>query len=255
VTSSLEELLRDTLHAHTTDAPDAGRLLVNVRRGVERRRRNHVAAVSLLAAASVVAVIMAVAVAISVGSRHATTPVSPPPIVATTTPSPSSPATSTSTSTEPPTTASTAPVGVPLTSVDWQSVSYPLATRCAPVGVRVVQVAYPNPTGNTPLAAVLVECNAGAGTPPVVLYVYDGAVSTRQPHLASTLVSDTDEWQAASFSAAGTDLTMNVAGFSSATVPNCCPDVHTQLVWRWTGSGYQLVSTVPPHARIPIAGF
>ena len=40
-------------------------------------------------------------------------------------------------------------------------------------------------------------------------------------------------------------------GFSSDTVPRCCPDVHTALTWRWNGDRYVLDGTPPPHVTFP----
>jgi hypothetical protein len=85
----------------------------------------------------------------------------------------------------------------------------------------------------------MVECNSGAGTPPVELLVYDRASSPHAPHLAQTLIATSSQYQAARFTASGATLTIAVNGFSSPTVPNCCPDVHRTLTWHWTGSGYQ----------------
>jgi hypothetical protein len=117
--------------------------------------------------------------------------------------------------------------------------------------VLVQHVAYAEQVPGTKVAAVLVRCNAGAGTPSSVLYVYDLASSTTSPHLAATLVGETDNWQANSISTNGADLAMPANGFSANNVPRCCPDVRTTLAWHWSGSGYQLVSTVPPHVRLP----
>jgi hypothetical protein len=250
VSSSLDELLRTTLAARSVDAPDAAGLLDDVRRHVTRRRRRNTLAVTGLAAASVVAVIAAVAFVVAGGHSSSPSPATQPVITVTTPPPPNS----TTPSSAPPTTATTAaraPVGVSLHSVDWNAVTYPIAPRCAPVGVRGAQVVYPSPAPGAQLAAVLAECNAGAGTPPVVLYVYDGASSPRTPHLAATLVSDSDDWQASTLTTSGATLRLPVRGFSSTSVPNCCPDVQTTLVWQWNGSGYRLVSTVPPHVKLP----
>jgi hypothetical protein len=244
VTPSLEDVLQATLAERAGDAPEFSGVLDHVRRGVARRRRRNIAAVATLAAGGVVAVIVAVAVVVSGGRHHAPTPATQP-LTTTTTRAPTS-----TTTTVPPTTSRVAPA-VSLHSVRWGAVRYPIASRCSPVGVRVVQVAYVDPGPRTHDALVLAECNSGAGTPPVVLYVYDRASSARNPHLAATLVADTDQWQASSFSANGADLTMPAYGFSSNNVPNCCPDVRTTLAWRWNGSGYVLTSPVPAHVRLP----
>jgi len=145
----------------------------------------------------------------------------------------------------------TASPGVPLTSVHWSSVAYPIAVPDChgfTPPVVVVQVAYPVPAPSVHLAAVMVRCNVGAGTPWVAFYIYDRAIGVTTPHLAATLLGRTDDWQASAFTVHGPDLSMTVDGFSSTSVANCCPDVHTTLVWQWTGgAAYKLVSAVPPH--------
>jgi hypothetical protein len=131
--------------------------------------------------------------------------------------------------------------GTPLTSVPWVSINYPFGcgtTRQGPTGYKLVQVAY-TPAAQLKVAVVMVECNAGAGTPPVELLVYDGASSPLTPHLAQTLIAVSSQYQASGFTASGTTLTATVNGFSSPAIPNCCPDVHKTLTWHWTASGYQ----------------
>jgi hypothetical protein len=126
--------------------------------------------------------------------------------------------------------------------VPWASVNYPFecgTTLQGPVGYKVVQVAYPQPVPGRKVAIVMVECNAGAGTPPVELLVYDGASSPLAPHLVQTLIAIASQYQASQFTANGALLTVAVNGFSSPAVPNCCPDVHKTLSWHWTVIGYQ----------------
>jgi hypothetical protein len=169
-----------------------------------------------------------------------------------------------STTNEPTTTTSTEPLSttspqsaVPLSSVDWGSVSYPIAPRCGDVfhpPVTVGHVGYAAPAGGVHLAIVEVACTHGAGTPPVAVYVYDGASSTSTPHLAATLVAASDGWQANALRVDGSAVSLPVYGFSSASIPNCCPDVRTTLVWHWSGSRYELVSAVPPHVTRPAYG-
>jgi hypothetical protein len=154
-----------------------------------------------------------------------------------------------------PTTGSTSPASsttattVSLSSVDWDQVAYPLESHCSSFRppVLVLQTAYVSPSAGVRLALNLVRCNAGAGSPPVALYVYDGATSRSDAHLLSTLISDNDNWLAGSFNASASSVSIAVAGFSTNSVPNCCPDVQTTLTWLWDGSGFRLTSAVPPH--------
>jgi hypothetical protein len=106
---------------------------------------------------------------------------------------------------------------------------------------------YAEPTPDVRVAVLVVRCNPGAGTPPVAVYVYDHAASPTDPHLADTLVRDTDNWQAGVIKTHGATISLPVAGFSSINVPNCCPDVETTLTWAWDGTRYRLTSDVPRH--------
>ncbi|MDQ1467924.1 MAG: hypothetical protein QOH10_2339 [Actinomycetota bacterium] len=209
------------------------------------------AAMAALVAAAVVAAVVGVVTRLDTGGRHGIATID-----STAASSSSTPPTTAPTTTWPPTTTgppNTRP-GVALRSVRWASVVYPMHRDCGNVmnpPVSVGQVAYPAPTAGVQVAVVLVRCTVGAGTPPVVVYVYDRATSARAPHLAQTLVTDTDGWQAGSFTARDATIALPVSGFSSNSLPNCCPDVRTTLRWRWTSSSYQLVSAIPPHIKYP----
>jgi hypothetical protein len=209
------------------------------------------AAVVALAVAASVAAAVGVVVRLDSSGRHgvATTDSS----VDSSTASSTTGASTTSTSVAP-TTTSTIPAGVPLQSVRWASVVYPMAPDCG-VGmippVSVGQVAYAHPADGVEVAVVLVRCTVGAGTPPVVVYVYDAADSIGAPHLMETLLRDTDGWQASDFRVDGATIALPVSGFSSRSLPNCCPDVQTTLRWSWTGSDYRLESAIPPHIKYP----
>jgi hypothetical protein len=209
------------------------------------------AAMAALVAAAVVAAVVGVVTRLDTGGRHDIATID-----STASSSSSTPPTTAPTTTWPPTTTGTPTTrpGVALRTVQWASVVYPMHRDCGNVmnpPVSVGQVAYPVPTAGVQLAVVLVRCTVGAGTPPVAVYVYDRATSARAPHLAETLVTDTDGWQAGNSVAGDATIALPVAGFSSNALPNCCPDVRTTLRWRWTGSSYRLVSAIPPHIPYP----
>jgi hypothetical protein len=207
--------------------------------------RRRAAAVTLLAAAAI-AVIVGVIVHLDRGDPHGIVTTG-----STGTSVASSPVAPSTTGASTPTTAATTTApGVALQSVDWAAVVYPMHPGCGPgftPPTSVGRVAYATPAPDAQVAVVLVRCTVGAGTPPVSLFVYDGATSTHSPHLAATLVADADEWQASDFTVDGAALHLPVSGFSSTSVANCCPDVHATLQWRWSASGYQLASVVPAH--------
>lgn len=139
---------------------------------------------------------------------------------------------------------------VPLESVDWSAVQYPFecgTTRQGTVGWKVWDVAYPTPVDNVGRAVVLVTCNAGAGTPPVNLLVYDSATSSAAPHLAQVLIRSEDNWTANDVRVDGDQLALPAFGYSSGDIPRCCPDVTTTLTWQWQDGQYVATGSPPAH--------
>jgi hypothetical protein len=208
----------------------------------------------MLAAAAVVLVLVGAGVGVaqlsnrSTGTSHPPRPIGSGPVISTTAPAAGTSTTPPSSTVAPTTTIA----GIALQSVDWPNVAYPIA--CGSTfhpAVTVQQVAYPTPAAGVQLAAVLARCNSGAGTPSSAVFVYDRATTTTTPHLAATLVAATDGWQTAGFTAAGASLSLPVNGFSSTSVANCCPDVHTTLTWNWLGAGYVPTGTPPFHITYP----
>jgi hypothetical protein len=126
-------------------------------------------------------------------------------------------------------------------TVNWGAVAYPIGNGCgegtAATPVTIGQEQEFQPTGGPTLFAVLARCSPGAGTPPVALLVYDGATGATSPDLLATLVSTTQLEQAGTFSATSAGITIDLHGFSSTTVPNCCPDVSTTATWTWSATG------------------
>ncbi|MFJ4650475.1 serine/threonine-protein kinase [Nocardia sp. NPDC088792] len=107
------------------------------------------------------------------------------------------------------------------------------------VGTVVKQVSYADPAPDTHLAIVLANCDAGAGSPPANLMVFDRADSAKSAHLLETLMNPKFEAALAnSFTSAGTTIQMPVYEYSSAGVPNCCPDKHFTVKWEWQGTSY-----------------
>jgi hypothetical protein len=257
---SLEDDLRNVrpaLERAINDAVDVSRR-VRPPRPLFSRSRTRVAVAAFVVAAVAAATVGLVSRLESPGPRGIdikTFDTTSPTLSATT--AHRTPSTTSATTTLPATTTSTTQAGVALQSVRWASVLYPFATHCGnvfnpPVSLR--QVAFAAPAPGVHVAVVMVSCTVGAGTPPVAVYVYDHATAATAPHLAATLVADTNEWQARAFTINGAMITLPVGGFSSLSVPNCCPDVHATLVWRWTGSQYRLASSVPAHfetSRLP----
>lgn len=232
--SPLEEL--DRL-ARSVELP----LASAVRHFGERRRRQ----MRILTAASVVVVALAVGLSVGIivtsSTSHHVRPgghpspnvtIPPPPSTATSIPStvPSSVANQSTTTT----------VGIPLTSVNWNSVSYPL--NCGGTPTQVLQTLYATPTPGISVGIVMVACQAGAGTPPRTVYVYEGASSTSAPNLLQTLSSDGLSRITSKVSVSGSTVSTSGGTYSSSSVPRCCPDGTFTSNWVWSSGSYKVSS-------------
>ncbi len=136
-----------------------------------------------------------------------------------------------------------------LESTNWATAPYPF--DCDRVGYLVLRTRYADLNGDgVPDAVVLVRCNAGAGNPPVALYAFDGASSPSRPRVMATLVSVNTDRIASDVTVTGTTITLDAYGYSSDSVPRCCPDQKFRLTWRWHGSSYTSDSRLlsPPSA-------
>ncbi|HXA43186.1 MAG TPA: hypothetical protein VNV65_09790 [Candidatus Solibacter sp.] len=138
-----------------------------------------------------------------------------------------------------------------LQAANWSKAAYPFDCGAPQngqtFGYFVQQVSYLYLSG-TASALVLVRCNAGAGSPPVGLYLFQPGPLGR-PELAGTLLAITypvdisNDFQAHGFTfqvsaLGGATVTMTAGAYSSATVPNCCPDASRTFNWTWNGTGF-----------------
>lgn len=134
---------------------------------------------------------------------------------------------------------------VDLRSVDWGHVGYPLGcggTSQGKVGTQVLQVAYAQPAPDAEVAVVIVACQAGAGTPPRSTFVFDHPISAISAHLAQTLSQDAISGRrriTGSVAISGSTLTATGDSYSSASIPQCCPDGKFTAHWTWSGNEYK----------------
>lgn len=125
---------------------------------------------------------------------------------------------------------------VPLVGRDWSRVQWPF--RCAGVPVRTTDRVVIDLTGDGLPEVVLVAfCDAGAGSPPQHLLVFDGASPPGPPRLLAELSAPGIQLFIR-VSAAGGVIRATGLGYSGPTVPRCCPDISRQLAWRWSGRGF-----------------
>jgi len=87
-----------------------------------------------------------------------------------------------------------------------------------------------------PETIVVVRCQSDTGTPPSGVYVI--SATTGRPHISQTLVNPADDREIAHFRLVGRTVEATVLGYSSDTIPRCCPDLHRDYSWRWQDGRY-----------------
>lgn len=134
----------------------------------------------------------------------------------------------------------------PVDEVDWRAVRHPL--DCGPLPLRVLDVATADLTGDGRAEAVVVlRCDAGAGSPPSTIFVYDERSTASQPVRAlATLLAGEEDVLVNAVSTEGGRVRAEAWGYSRPTLPRCCPDRHSEITWRWDGHGFSRTS-----ARLP----
>lgn len=137
-----------------------------------------------------------------------------------------------------------AEVTVPLSEVRWDDVTYPM--DCDGFGWNVLEVVLTEPEAGVEVAVVLVACDAGAGTPPRSIFVYERADTATDPDLLQTLWQDGQLTITATVAASGAELVATGDTYSSREVPRCCPDVTSTTTWSWNGDGYEEQSSDAP---------
>lgn len=90
-----------------------------------------------------------------------------------------------------------------------------------------------------PETAVVVRCHTDTGTPPSGVYVLSAPTAAGgPPRIAVTLVKPEDNRQISGFRLEGRTVKATVLGFSSDSVPQCCPDLRRDYSWEWRDGRY-----------------
>lgn len=127
-----------------------------------------------------------------------------------------------------------------LANVNWDEVEYPM--DCGSTGAKVLDQRLATPQSGHHVAVVLAACDAGAGSPPRSIFVYDSATSATQPHLLQTLSTDGLSRMTGTIRADGATVVASGTSYSDDTVPRCCPDGTFTTSWTWNGGGYSTAS-------------
>lgn len=127
----------------------------------------------------------------------------------------------------------------PVAAPDPATATYPLSCPAgAPVDV-IEHVSGDLDGDGRPETVAVVRCRADTGTPPSGVYILSApATAGGAPKIAQMLVNPKDDREISNFRMEGRTVKATVLGFSSSTVPRCCPDMSRGYSWEWRDGRY-----------------
>ncbi|NUR40237.1 MAG: hypothetical protein HOV73_09160 [Streptomyces sp.] len=119
---------------------------------------------------------------------------------------------------------------------------------CGPVKALVVKKATGDLDGDgRPETVAVVHCDAPMGTPPDGVYVLTQAADTKTPRVVATLIDPKDRTTVKTVSVSDATVLADTLGYSSDSVPSCCPDVKASVKWQWKNGAF--VRSTPAGAQ------
>ncbi|MEU2063612.1 hypothetical protein [Streptomyces sp. NPDC013455] len=116
-------------------------------------------------------------------------------------------------------------------------VRFPL--QCGPVKAVVVKQATGDLDGDgRPETVAVVHCDAPMGTPPDGVYVLTRPADAASPRVIATLVRPEERLTVTDVTLRARAFSATLLGYSSDSVPSCCPDVKTPATWQWNGRAF-----------------
>ncbi|SDJ92321.1 hypothetical protein [Streptomyces indicus] len=88
-----------------------------------------------------------------------------------------------------------------------------------------------------PETVAVARCAAGSGTPPSGVYVITQPAAGK-PRVVATLVDPKDRLSVTDFAVTNGVVTATLLGYSSPSVPRCCPDETEKAKWHWQDSTF-----------------
>jgi hypothetical protein len=129
---------------------------------------------------------------------------------------------------------------------DPAAVEFPL--ECGPVKAVVEKKASGDLDGDgKPETVAVVHCDSPMGTPPDGVYVLTRRGDGGEPRLVATLLDPKDGATVSDFAVRDGAVTATLLGYSSSDVPRCCPDVRSDVKWRWQNGAF--MRSAPAGAR------
>ncbi|WP_369388236.1 hypothetical protein AB5J72_12040 [Streptomyces sp. CG1] len=116
-------------------------------------------------------------------------------------------------------------------------VDFPL--QCGHVKAVVAKKATGDLDGDgRPETVAVVHCDSAMGTPPDGVYVLTRTADSGTPRIVATLIDPKDRLTVTDFTLHAGTVGATLLGYSSAAVPNCCPDLKTPVTWQWNGNAF-----------------
>lgn len=131
------------------------------------------------------------------------------------------------------------PSARPVAAPDPKAATYPM--DCPPgAPVDVIEHVSGDMDGDgRPETVAVVRCHSDTGTPPSGVYILSAPTTAgAPPKVAQMLVNPADDREISNFRMEGRTVKATVLGFSSSTVPRCCPDMSRGYSWEWRGGHY-----------------
>ncbi|THA67582.1 hypothetical protein E6P78_14885 [Streptomyces sp. A0958] len=109
---------------------------------------------------------------------------------------------------------------------------------CGDLGNTVAKEAPGDLDGDgRPETVAVVHCAAGLGTPPSGVYVLtQGSGAT--PRIVATLVDPAQQLSIGDFTVRDRVISATLLGYSSSSVPSCCPDQQEKVTWHWQNGAF-----------------
>ncbi|THA34833.1 hypothetical protein E6R18_06275 [Streptomyces sp. A1277] len=109
---------------------------------------------------------------------------------------------------------------------------------CGDLGNTVAKEAPGDLDGDgRPETVAVVHCAAGLGTPPSGVYVLtQGSGAT--PRIVATLVDPAQQLSIGDFTVRDRVISATLLGYSSSSVPSCCPDQQEKVTWKWQNGAF-----------------
>lgn len=114
-----------------------------------------------------------------------------------------------------------------------------LPLECGPVDIVIKKKASGDLDGDgRPETVAVAHCDSSMGTPPDGVYVLTRSTDAAKPRVVATLVAPKDRKTVSDFAVHDAAVTATLHGYSSADVPNCCPDVTDDAKWQWMNGAF-----------------